>query len=78
MYNHRAMENTLKQIEAKINLNGRSEKSVWEYLTNEEREIYAEHLAGKKHFLSASSFTTNPERKINFLTLHEERFSRKF
>ena len=44
------MENTLKLIEAKVNLNGRAEKSVWEYLTNEEREIYADHLAGKNTF----------------------------
>lgn len=71
------MENTLKLIESKINLNGRSEKSVWEYLTNQEREIYADHLAGKKHFLSASSFTTDPERKTNFFRLHEEKFNRK-
>ena len=71
------MENTLKHIEAKINLNGRAEKSVWEYLTVEERELYADHLAGKKHFLSAAGFSTNPERKANFFKLHEERFSRK-
>lgn len=71
------MENTLKQIEAKINLNGRAEKSVWEYLTNEERELYADHLAGKKHFLSASGFAIDAEKKAGFFKLHQDRFSRK-
>jgi hypothetical protein len=71
------MENTLKLIKLKVDLNGRAEKSAWEYLTNEEREIYADHLAGRKHFLSASSFTTDLERKINFFKLHQERFNRK-
>jgi hypothetical protein len=77
MHNHRPMENTLKQIETKINFNGRAEKSVWEYLTNEEREIYADHLAGKRHFLSAAGFTIDTERKVTFLKLHEEKYVRK-
>ncbi len=68
------MEINLKLIESKINLNGRAEKSVWEYLTTDEREIYAEHLAGKKHFLSASRFTTDTVKKADFLRLHEKRF----
>lgn len=68
------MDNTLKQIESKINLNGRAEKSVWEYLTIEEREIYANHLTGKKHFLSSFSFTTDTERKANFPKLCEDGF----
>ena len=68
------MENTLKHIEAKINLNVRAEKSVWEYLTIEERETYADHLAGKKHFLSAAGFTTDTEKKAQVLRLHGERF----
>ena len=68
------MENTLKLIEAKINLNGSAEKSVWEYLTTEERELYAAHLAGKKHFLSASKFTADTEKSATFLKLHNEKF----
>ena len=68
------MEINLKLVETKVNLNGRGEKSVWEYLTTEEREIYADYLAGKKHFLSASRFTTDTEKQSNFLKLHNERF----
>ena len=59
---------------SKVNLNGRGEKSVWEYLTTEEREIYANYLADKKHFLSASRFTTDKEKEAGFLKLHNERF----
>ena len=52
------MENTLKLTEAKINLNGRAEKSASEYLTTKAREIYAHDLACKKHFLSVFVFRT--------------------
>ncbi len=68
------MEINLKLVESKVNLNGRAEKSVWEYLTTDEREIYADHLAGKKHFLSASRFTIDREKEADFLRLHEERY----
>ncbi|MDQ3131090.1 MAG: hypothetical protein M3Q99_10055 [Acidobacteriota bacterium] len=68
------MEINLKFVETKVNLNGRGEKSVWEYLTTEEREIYADYLAGKKHFLSASRFTTDTEKQSNFLKLHNEKY----
>jgi hypothetical protein len=68
------MEINLKTVETKVNLNGRAEKSVWEYLTTDEREIYADHLAGKKHFLSAARFTTDKEKETEFLRLHEEKF----
>ena len=68
------MEINLKLVETKVNFNGRAEKSVWEYLTIEEREIYADYLAGKKHFLSASKFTTDKEKEADFLRLYEERF----
>ncbi len=62
------MENTLKLAEAKINLNGRAEKSVWEHLTTKAREIYADDLAGKKHFLSASVFRTALSLAFLFFT----------
>jgi hypothetical protein len=68
------MEINLKLVESKVNLNGRAEKSVWEYLTTAERELYAEHLAAKKHFLSASRFTTDTEKQADFLRLHNKRF----
>jgi hypothetical protein len=69
-----AMEINIKLVESKVNLYGREDKSAWEYLTNEEREIYAQHLAGRKHFLSASRFTINTEKTAEFLRLHNEKF----
>ena len=68
------MEINLKLVETKVNLYGRAEKSVWEYLTIEEREIYADYLAGKKHFLSASRFTNDKDKEAGFLNLHNEKF----
>ena len=68
------MENNLKIIKLKVNRYGREDKSVWEYLSTDEREIYAEYLAGKKHFLSASRFTTDKEKTAEFLRMHDEKF----
>ena len=68
------MENNLKINESEVNFNGRGEKAAWEYLTAEEREIYADQIADKKHFLSASRFTTDKEKEAGFLKLHNERF----
>ena len=68
------MEKQLRAIEIKINQNTRREKGVWEYLTQEERETWAEHLVGKKHFLNASRFTTDHEKRQEYLRLYKERF----
>jgi hypothetical protein len=70
----RAMEINVKLVELKVNRHGREEKAVWEYLSTDEREIYAEHLAAKKHFLSASRFTTDTEKTAEFLRLHDGKF----
>lgn len=68
------MEPHLKAIEIKINLHARKEKGVWEYLTREERETWAEHLVGKKHFLNASRFTMDADKKVEYARLYKERF----
>ena len=66
------METNLKIIHTKVNLHAGKAKPAWEYLTNEEREIYAEYLARKKHFLSAARFTTNENKKTELLKRHKE------
>ena len=66
------MEANLKIIHSKVNFYARNAKPAWEHLTNEEREIYAEYLARKKHFLSAARFTTNGHKKTEFLKSHNE------
>jgi hypothetical protein len=68
------MEKHLRAIEIKINQNTRREKGVWEYLSHEERETWAEHLVGKKHYLNASRFTTDADKKAEYLRLYKERF----
>ena len=68
------MEPHLRAIEIKINLHARKEKGVWEYLTAEEREAWTAHLVGKKHFLNASRFTTDPEKRAEYARLYKERF----
>ncbi len=68
------MEKQLKAIEIKINLHTRKEKGAWEYLTVEERETWAEHLIGKKHYLNASRFTADRDKKAEYLRLYRERF----
>jgi hypothetical protein len=66
------MEANLKIIHSKVNFYARKAEPAWEYLTNEEREIYAEFLARKKHFLSATRFTTNENKRAEFLIKHKE------
>lgn len=68
------MEKQLRAVEIKINANARKEKGVWEYLTREEREMWTEHLIGKKHYLNASRFTTDAEKRAEYLRLYKERF----
>lgn len=68
------MENQLKAIEIKINLHARKEKGVWEYLSAEERETWTEHLVGKKHYLNASRFAADKDKKVEYLRLYKERF----
>lgn len=68
------MEKHLKAIQVKINLHTRKEKGVWEYLTAEERETWTAHLVGKRHFLNASRFTTDPEKRVEYLKSYKERF----
>jgi hypothetical protein len=68
------MENQLKAIEIKIHQNTRKEKAAWEYLSAEEREAWAEHLVGKKHYLNASRFTADSDKKAEYLRLYKERF----
>ena len=66
------MEASLKIIDRKVNLYARQGKPAWKYLTSEEREIYADFLARKRHFLSASRFTANKDKKAEFLSRHKE------
>jgi hypothetical protein len=66
------MEAKLKIIHSKVNYYARQGKIAWEYLSREEREIYADFLARKKHFLCAARYTANKNKRAEFLGKHEE------